>query len=160
NWKPASIIADSLNILSEAYNEFDADDWSSSDYTDERSRQSVGDRNAQNTEVNAAFLAGTDVTGGAEGSSGHSKGNYNGGLENYPRFHEDWSGIDFRYRGSFVSFNEPRHVDGRWDTSNVYSAPRRNWEYDERFNNINQLPPMSPNFVYLRQELFVRQFEQ
>lgn len=160
HWKPASIIADSLNILSEAYNDFDADDWDDDDYTDQRSTWSVGSRDAQPTEVNAAFLAGTDVTGGAEGTPGHSIGNYNGGLENYPRFHEDWSGVEFRYRGSFVSFHEPKHVDGRWDTGNVYSAPRRVWEYDERFNNINLLPPMSPNFVYLRQELFVRQFEQ
>lgn len=158
SWKPASIIADSLNILSEAFDLHGS--WTGSDYADQRSHQGLGSRDAERTEVNAAFLAGTDVTGGSEGSAGENRGNYNGGLENYPRFHEDWSGVKFRYRGSFVSFNEPQHVDGHWGTGNVYDPPTRDWEYDTRFNNINELPPMSPTFVYLRQELFVREFEQ
>ena len=168
---------DSLNVLSERY---DSKPGDATTFADQRSYRSLdhSDRNASDTEVNAAFLAGTDVTGGQEGVGGHG-GAYNGGLENYPRFHEDWGGYDLRYRGSFVSFNSPQHVDGGWcgtggggtynvgsgsvsgkSGCNIYNAPTRVWEYDERFNTINQLPPLSPNFVYLRQELFVRQFEQ
>jgi hypothetical protein len=88
------------------------------------------------------------------------RGAYNGGLENYPRFHENWSGRTFTYRGSFVSLGTPRHVDGAWVYGNPqYTAPNRDWDYDTDFNNAANLPPLTPRFVYLRQELFVRRYE-
>jgi Tfp pilus assembly protein PilX len=146
NKKPAAFLADSLNVLSNSWN--DANNGSSS-----------GLQNASETRINAAFLAGTDVTGGQEGASGQNNGNYNGGLENYPRFHENWGGQTLRYRGSFVSLNRPRRVDGSWG-SQRYAAPLRDWNYDTDFNNAANLPPLSPRFVYLRQERFSREFER
>jgi hypothetical protein len=150
NWRPASILADSLNILSNAW-------------ADVNAKKAVGERVPTSTTINAAFLAGTDTTG-VEGSLG---GSYGGGLENYPRFHEDWSKTcadgnrcTLTYRGSLVSLYEPNHVNGNWGTGNVYNPPRRDWNYESRFNNPENLPPLSPRFVYLRQELFVRDFEQ
>lgn len=149
NWIPAAILADSLNVLSNNWN-----------LNDNASTQSLSNRNASDTTVNAAFLSGTDSTGGLEGAGGQG-GNYNGGLENYPRFHESWSGDDLNYLGAFVSLNAPRHVTGAWQYGNPqYQAPNRNWDYDTRFNSAQNLPPLSPRFVYLRQELFVREFEQ
>jgi hypothetical protein len=62
---------------------------------------------------------GTDTTGDTstnfeEGAVGQGK-SYNGGLENYPRFHEDWGNSStLFYRGSFVSLNRPRKVNGLW----------------------------------------------
>ena len=147
DWRPASFLADSLNILSNAWDD------------DTDSNRGLGNRVAEDTEVNAAFLAGTDSTGNREGTGGQG-GDYNGGLENYPRLHERWSGRTLTYKGSFVSFDKPQHVNGRWGQGNVYNAPRRNWSYDERFNNAEQLPPMAPRFVYLQQERFVRDFER
>jgi len=79
-------------------------------------------------------------------------------LENYPRFHEDWSGKTMVYRGSFVSLNKPRHVTGAWATQS-YSPPARDWNYDTSFNNAANLPPITPRFVYLRQQLFLRDYE-
>ncbi|MGC8968385.1 MAG: hypothetical protein ACP5JV_08775 [Thermus sp.] len=168
NWIPAAFLADSLNILSNAW----ADDT--------RSYRTRAERVASNTEVNAAFLAGTDITGGAEGRGGQNGGlsTYNGGLENYPRFHETWTGKTLTYRGSFVSLGTPRHVNGPWcgtggsgtynpvtnqisnqSGCNIYDPPNRNWSYDGRFSQ-GQLPPLSPRFVYLRQERFLREFER
>ncbi|BDG19390.1 hypothetical protein TthSNM11_15930 [Thermus thermophilus] len=166
NWIPAAFLADSLNILSNAWTD------------DTRSYRTLSQRAASDTEVNAAFLAGTDVTGGAEGPSGQDQGNYNGGLENYPRFHETWSGKTLTYRGSFVSLGTPRHVNGPWCGTggggtydpltgrisgrtgcNIYNPPTRNWSYEVRFSQ-GQLPPLSPRFVYLRQERFLREFER
>lgn len=145
--KPAAFLADSLNILSNAWN-------------DANSTAALSGRVASSTTVNAAFLAGTDTTGGVEGAGGQSLGLYNGGVENYPRFHENWSGRTFTYRGSFVSLNTPRHVNGAWVYgSPQYTAPGRDWGYDTDFNDAANLPPLSPRFVYLRQELFVRQFD-
>jgi hypothetical protein len=108
--------------------------------------------NASDTVVNAAFLSGTDVSDG-------SPGDYSGGLENYPRFHENWSGDTFTYRGSFVSLGTPLHVDGRWDDQ-VYTPPARDFDFDTDFRDVAQLPPLAPRFVYLKQLLFARQFSQ
>jgi hypothetical protein len=113
-----------------------------------------------------------------EGVGGQDRGQYNGGLENYPRFHEAWqwgSGNDrtfvtFTYRGSFVSLGPSRRAGGRWcygtDNCNgyatfygTYEAPERQWSYDVRFSQ-GQLPPLSPRFVYLKQERFLREFER
>ncbi len=150
DWTPASFLVDSLNILSEGW-EDDAGSASGS----------YGARDAATTEINAAFLAGTDTTGGVEGTAGQGIGAYNGGLENYPRFHEDWSGVTFSYSGSLVSFGNAQHVDGAWIYGGpYYEAPNRDWAYETRFNSAASLPPMSPRFVYLRQELFVRDFDR
>jgi len=63
------------------------------------------------------------------------------------------------YRGSFVSLNTPQHVDGAWVYGGMqYQAPNRDWSYDTDFNDASNLPPLSPRFVYLKQELFARQF--
>jgi hypothetical protein len=170
NWIPAAFLADAINILSNA--------WDRDDRGDDRSRLPVAQRQASETEVNAAFLAGTDTTGGVEGVGGQDRGQYNGGLENYPRFHEAWqwgSGNDrtfvtFTYRGSFVSLGPSRRAGGRWclrmNNCNgyatfygTYDLPERRWSYDVRFSQ-GQLPPLSPRFVYLKQERFLREFER
>jgi hypothetical protein len=84
---------------------------------------------------------------------------YNGGLENYPRFYENWSGKILLYRSSFLSLNDSRHVSGTWGAQS-YNPPNRYWNYDTTFNNADTLPPLTPRFVYLKQELFVRDFNQ
>lgn len=142
---PAAVMADSLNLLSNA--------WS-----DANSHSGIASRVASNTTFNSAFLAGTDTTGNIEGAGGIN-GAYNGGLENYPRLHENWSGKTMTYRGSFVSLGNARRVSGTWG-SQSYNPPARDWNYDTSFNNAANLPPITPRFVYLRQELFVRDFEQ
>jgi hypothetical protein len=143
---PAAVLSDSLNILSNNWSDANA------------SNSNVNTRIASNTTVNAALLSGTDSTGNVEGTGGQG-GVYNGGLENYPRFHENWSGYTLLYRGSFVSLNDSRHVAGLWGAQS-YSPPNRDWNYDVSFNNASNLPPLTPRFVYLKQELFVRDFNQ
>jgi len=108
--------------------------------------------------INAAFLAGVDVT---------SPGHYNGGLENYPRFHEDWSPPAgqraLNYRGSFVSLGTPQYADGEWCGTgggcNIYDPPARNWDYDASFNNVNFLPPLTPRVNLIQQHLFTRFYQ-
>ncbi|MBX7145198.1 MAG: hypothetical protein K1X79_12155, partial [Oligoflexia bacterium] len=149
---PAAVLSDTTNILSQSWS--DTNSWNGT------SALPLTSRNASATTVNTAFLSGTDTTGNIEGSGGQN-GAYNGGLENYPRFHENWTNINFTYRGSFVSLNKPRHQNGAWIYgSPQYTAPNRVWSYESAFNNAANLPPITPRFVYLRQELFVRDFEQ
>ncbi len=149
---PAAVMADSLNVLSNA--------WSNavSGGVETASAAALTSRVASSTTINSAFLAGTDSTSGIEGTAGQG-GYYNGGLENYPRFHENWSGQVLTYRGSFVSLGVPLHVNGRWSAQS-YNPPNRDWNYDTSFNNAANLPPITPRFVYLRQELFIRDFEK
>jgi hypothetical protein len=167
--KPAAFLADTINVLSENYRMSDADAELYKDKSTEPDKYSVSDpkvrevkaygtyRKARHTNINAAFLSGTDSTGYQELSQG---GGYNGGLENYPRFHEDWGGgRTLTYRGSFVSLARPRRVDGGWGKGG-YGAPNRNWDFDIDFKVAENLPPLSPRFVYLRQERFSRDFEQ
>jgi hypothetical protein len=167
NKKPASVLADTINVLS---GNWLMDDSRSRNYDSNNlpsTAANLSSRPAIATTVNAAFLAGTDTTGGQEGTAGQG-GSYNGGLENYPRFHEDWGGFTLTYRGSFVSLNQPRKVDGDWcgtggsatSGCNIYNAPVRTWDYDTDFNNASNLPPLSPRFVYLQQEVFSRSFDR
>ncbi|MBE9195129.1 hypothetical protein IQ219_07365 [Synechocystis sp. LEGE 06083] len=144
NWQPASVLADSLNVLSRRC----------IDNTDQQLRKASGTGcggNAFDTTINSAFLSGTDITNSTETPG------YNGGLENYPRFHENWGTLN--YTGSFVSTGTPERVTGRW-SNQLYGAPTRNWSYETRFNNAKNLPPLSPRFVFLKQEGFSRKFDQ
>lgn len=152
-WRPASFLVDTLNILSETLDVTPGWDVSSSGRV-------IGSRLALPTKVNAALLAGTTTTGGQEGFGGQG-GVYNGGLENYPRLHERWTNQALTYKGSFVSLFNPLRSRSEWPgTSIIYDAPIRTWSYDVRFNNAANLPPLSPRFVYLRQERFARDFER
>jgi hypothetical protein len=150
--KPAALLADSINVLSNSWTMDDPNNSSTYPSFSTSCNKPV----ASDTRVNAAFLAGTDTTGQQEGTGGWSTP-YNGGLENYPRFHENWSSKTLFYKGSFVSLNKPRRVDGNWGDG-CYSPPVRTWDYDTDFNNANNLPPLSPRFVYLRQERFSRDY--
>ena len=195
---PASIIADSINVLSTAWNNDDSNGraYNSSNLLDTTSAttQDVTDlecdsddncwwnygdtaRDADNTTVNAAFFSGQDFEGGGDGSDFQDKGDdtSSGGVNNYPRFHEDWDGSQncgspgrctLTYLGSMVTFGKAQRVDGDfcssyrsfWGACNIYTPPTRNWSYDTDFNDAANLPPMTPRAVYLSQELFERDF--
>ncbi len=78
NKKPAAIITDALNILSNAWD-------------DSKTRHHLP--SASETTINAAFITGNQDT---------QPGSYNGGLENLPRFHENWSGVACNERSRIV----------------------------------------------------------
>ena len=123
---PAALIADSINILS--------GNWS-----DGNGSKSLGNRTATDTTVNAAFLAGIVPSGG---------GYYSGGIENFPRFLEDWSGHKFTYNGSMVVMFPSQLATGPWKGTgslyNIYNPPTRNWNFDLNFNDPTKLPPLAP----------------
>ncbi len=170
--KPAAVMADTINVLS---NSWPLDDsYSNNPISSKVSGVSTLGRPASATTINAAFLAGIDITGGVNrGGQDQLLPTAGGGLNNYPRFHEDWSDgysfsgfTDFTYQGSMVSLGAPRKVNGAWCGSgsladcNIYNPPNRLWRYDPLFNNAANLPPITPRAVFLKQELFSRDFEQ
>lgn len=124
----AAVIADAVNLLSNA--------WTGS------KTNSNGLPTASNTAYNVAL-----VTGNLESSSGH----YNGGLENLPRFHENWTGKTCTIKGSFVNLWPSTHATGAWVYGgNRYQAPNRDFSYDTAFNSVLNLPPFTPMAVSAR----------
>lgn len=124
NTKPAALIADSITLLSGSWN-------------DANSTKSISSRVASATTVNAAFLAGI-----VETVSGH----YSGGVENFPRFLENWSGKKLTYNGSMIVLYQSRFATGYWPgTGTVYNPPNRDWAFDTNFLNPDKLPPLCPS---------------
>jgi Tfp pilus assembly protein PilX len=117
---------------------------------------------AQTTSVNAAFLSFTQSSWGNLGvNRGYGGWNgYSGGLNNYMRFVEDWSGQTFNYNGSLVSLGTPLEFDGWFKSGGMpdsyFSPPNRNFTYDTDFNSFPKLPPMTPSVIYLQQDAFKR----
>jgi len=127
NTKPSSLVGDAITVLS--------GNWS-----DARSSSSLSQRPAVNTTVNAAFLAGivqpTNTTGAMH---------YSGGVENFPRFLENWSGISFTYNGSMVVMFPSQFATNFWvQTGTYYNAPSRKWAFDVNFLDYRRLPPATP----------------
>ncbi|HXS68978.1 MAG TPA: hypothetical protein VN761_09060 [Candidatus Polarisedimenticolia bacterium] len=122
--QPAALVADSINVLS--------GNWS-----DANSSKALNNRIATATTVNAAFLAGIVPSG---------NGYYSGGVENFPRFLEDWSSKTFTYNGSMVVMFPSQIGSGTWKGTggNYYNPPVRAWNFDVNFSDPNKLPPITP----------------
>ena len=139
NWKPAALIADVASFLSNTW-------------TDASSTTFPRPRTYATTSVWAALLAGNSETPCDARNCG-SPQPYGGGLENFPRFLEDWggsaAGTPFNYTGSLVSLFVSRQSARLWGhTLNggraYYNAPVRNWSFETRFRNPMLLPPGTP----------------
>jgi Tfp pilus assembly protein PilX len=124
-----ALVSDAINVLSSNFST--------------KTNCSSGLPNAAETNINAAFFGGNVPTPSGGGT-------YSGGLENYPRFHEDWSPggtkVDLNILGSFINLWTSSQSDGTW----VYGAPRyeapgREWGWDVRFQNPNFWPPFIPS---------------
>jgi Tfp pilus assembly protein PilX len=120
--RPASLVADAITILSDAWQD----------------GNSTSEPNAAATTVNAAFL-----TGVVETTLGH----YSGGMENFPRFLESWGPTIFTYNGSMIKMFPSLYATNVWGKPNVYDPPARNWAYDANFNDPTKLPPKTPSLL-------------
>jgi len=124
---PTSILADAVNILSNAWN-------------DANSSGGLGSRIASNTTVNAAIVSGIVPT------NTYGDGAYSGGAENFPRFLEDWTNQTLTYYGSMVELYKSQQSIGEWpDTGYVYNPPTRQWYFD---NNFKTTPPPGGLMIY------------
>jgi len=138
---PVAIVADAVNILSNA--------WVSGGLPagDATSGNNASTLNATPTEISAAFLTGNVPT-----NTGAST--YSGGVENFPRFHENWSGDQFRYRGSMVALFNSTVATAPWsNSSTVYSPPTRVWGFNQMFQQGRQ-PPGTPRIRSFRRVSF------
>ncbi|MDX2183507.1 MAG: hypothetical protein SFW08_05920 [Gemmatimonadaceae bacterium] len=145
-WRPAALAGDAITFLS--------NEWLDSRSTWSLSSRSVG----QDVFIRAAIAAGHSptyaspnyVTTNADAFDRGSNTNYGGGLENLPRFLEQWNGRALNMRGSLVSL-WPSAYTTWWWRSSYYTAPMRPWVFDTRFRMIDSLPPRTPNVTALGQ---------
>jgi hypothetical protein len=127
NSKPASLVGDAITILSK-------------DWKDTNSSKSLDYRIAGDTTVNAALLGGIVKSG---------NGYYSGGVENFPRFLEDWTDKTLTYNGSMVVMYYSRYATSPWGGSDVYNPPDRNWAFDLNYMDPAKLPPCTPQLRVL-----------
>ncbi len=126
NRAPAAVVGDAVNILSNSWN-------------DANSLLGLGSRNATNTTVNTAVVAGNVPT---------TTSSYSGGIENFTRFHEQWSGDYFTIYGALALLYNSSQATRPWSGAS-YGAPNRRWYYDTLLQNSNP-PGFSVARVYER----------
>ncbi|MDQ6787927.1 MAG: hypothetical protein M3033_14065 [Acidobacteriota bacterium] len=137
---PASIVGDSVTILSNSWN--DANSFTNAFDTTQRI--------ASNTQVRFAMIAGDSLTNRTASSTSGDFDGLNGGLHNFMRFVETWNGKRFNYSGSLVNLYNSFNNNGKWKCcTTVYTPPTRDWTFDNSFNDPNRLPPGSPFVYYL-----------
>ena len=139
--------------------------------------------------MNAGFYSAVDPTWcpsihtGINCNAGDPSHRYaSGGLVNFPRYHENWGGVNYWYQGSLVASGPTNHtcfeyqaqvvtvvddplwtctinaMQGFWSTQR-FSPPNRLWFYDVSFSNASYLPPLTQRFVYLNLVYFTQVFQ-
>ncbi len=93
------------------------------------------------TEYSFAMLCGLVPTG----KNGITQ--TSGGLHNFPRFLESWSGVDCRIRGAMVALFECRVANDTWNLR-VYGPPNRVWGFNLLFDQ-GVMPPLTPKTIEL-----------
>jgi hypothetical protein len=113
-------------------------------------------RRAGETTVMAAILAGHWATPcdhhaigcDSDGSEIWYADWYGGGIENFPRFVEEWrqggTRVILTYRGALISPYRSQKTTGTWNID-YYVPPQRNWSFETRFRDPRNLPPGTPN---------------
>ena len=125
NKQPAAFLADAVTVLS-------------NNWDDSRSTQMYQFRTPTPTQVNASYVSGNTETG----APGHD---WNGGYNNLLRFLEDWTGVDFTWKGSASCLWYSRQADSPWAyNSYTYMPPNRIWAFDNDLLDPNNLPPGTP----------------
>jgi len=122
NKKGAAILADAYTVLS-------------SSWSDANSTQALTSRVAGNTTANVCFVSGNVQS---------ANNNYSGGVENFPRFLEQWDNKNFTWSGSMVQMWQSQYANSKWSYGSYYTAPNRIWTFDTDLLNPDNLPPGTP----------------
>jgi hypothetical protein len=122
----AMVAGDAVDILSNAWN--DAND------------HTYANRIASNTTTNAVFINGIVPSG---------SGNYSGGVENFFRYLENWSGKNHTFGGSIIELFQSAKALGTWGKASVYSPPNRTWAWDAALGGVDS-PPGTPRVVTIQ----------
>jgi hypothetical protein len=128
NTAPAALIGDAVTVLSTSWKDT---------YT---SGTGLISRNAGNTTVNVATFEGIVESTNISGTK-----YYSGGVENFLRLLENWTGDTLTYNGSIVAMFDSRYATNHWQIpGNYYNVPTRAWGFDLNFLQQTKQPPISP----------------
>jgi hypothetical protein len=135
---PASIVADAIIILSNAWQ----------DSRSFRYPFSLSNRQASETFIRFAMISG-DPMSSLDGSPNQGGGDPRlaGGIHNFKRFLEGWGGdaAPLHYTGSIINLYNSQVNNGAFKCcSKVYTPPRRDWTFDVSFLDPTRLPPGTP----------------
>lgn len=134
-WFPASIAADAVTYLSSCWVDASQLVFARRDACAAGTTMSVF----------AAVAAGHSATTCDWQRAGCAAPQYGGGLENFPRFLENWGSRTLLYRGSLVSLFQSQYANRQlWSWRAYYTPPNRDWRFDTRFNNPANMPPGTP----------------
>jgi Tfp pilus assembly protein PilX len=145
----ASIVADSVTLLSSLSS------WpvtgATTGWTDLNSLNNfttMTNRNASTSYYRMAVSGGKNIPFPQPGFGGVANDfGTDGGLHNFLRLLEDWSGVNLNYNGSLVSMYYSEYDTGTFKCCTVvYNAPTRHFYFDTLFLNPNNLPPGTPMF--------------
>ncbi len=152
---PAAIIADSVTILSNNWND------GSSFSSPVTSPYNQSNRLATTTQMRFAMISGDTLTSiTASPNQGGTDPRLNGGLHNFKRFLERWSNQRLDYTGSLINLFNSRNNNGSFKCCNtVYNPPIRNWVFDSTFLDPSRIPPGTPFFQYVQTTGFERSTE-
>ncbi len=137
----ASIVADAVTVLS--------DNWS--DLGSFNNPSDASARNASaNTYYRVAVAAGKSINFPFPNWSSATDYGFgtDGGVHNFLRYIESWSGDTLNYKGSLVSMYYSTYATGTFKccTYAVYQPPVRNYIFDPLFSQPQNLPPGTPMF--------------
>ncbi len=107
----------------------------SKNWQDANSDKTLDNRGASSTANNVVIMTGNTNTSGSQ---------YNGGVENVLRFLENWTGDTLTYRGSLLDLWLSRKATSPWSYGSYYTAPNRDWGYDEDLRTHHRPPPGIP----------------
>ena len=130
----ASVVGDSVTVLS--------DNWN--DINSFISLANTNTRSAAQTTYSTAIIAGKAIPFPNVGTSTDTGSD--GGVHNFLRYLEDWSGTNIWYQGSFVTFFYSHQAVGSFKCcTNVYGVPsNRSYIFDSTFLTPSLLPPRTP----------------
>lgn len=152
NHIPASIVADGVTILSNAWNDGQSFRSTTTSPYDQSTRV------AATTTMRFAMIAGDTIA--SREATPHQGGispRLNGGVHNFKRFLETWTGRRLDYAGSLINLFNSRNAAGSFKCCNeVYNPPSRNWVFDSTFLDPARLPPGTPFFQYVQTTGFMR----
>jgi hypothetical protein len=131
----AAVAGDAVTLLSDNWNDVNS-------FTDP---YDFGARVAVQTAYRVALIGGKGIPFAQPTGTSQDFGT-DGGVHNFLRFLETWSGINCYYEGSMVSFYYNRQAVGTYKTGNsVYSPPNRLYSFDTNFAlGPSYLPPRTP----------------
>lgn len=133
--QPAAVIADAVTVLSR--------NWDSGGYNS----KNLSSRTPTNTTINTALISGIVKTNSSA---------YSGGVENYIRLLENWTGKRLTYYGSIINLYESKQATAKWAYGGYYTAPDRNWYFDTQFRDPTKLPPGTPTVRSLQRGQWVQ----